>query len=427
MRTSFQICIFALVALIVGVAAPRVNAQCTGDVVPSGEINGVDLSQILADWGPCTNCLGDIDGDGAVTGNDLGQLLAGWGPCPPFIASVAPGQGTIVGGTLITISGAYMTGVTNVIVGGIPATNMVVVSPTTITAVTPAHASGSVSLTVTTPSRTTTLQNGFSYAAVSSWATLIETLPDPEIVTDATLRAAIISTGLPWRVRHNGTSIEMLLIPPGTFTIGCSLGETACNANESPSHQVTLTSGFYVGRTEVTQAQWQATIGSNPSLYQGYADSPSRPVERVSWNDVQSFNDATDLRLPTEAEWEFASRAGTTTSLYGSLDGIAWWAGNNGPPGSPSYGTKPCATKPSNALGLYDMIGNVWEFANDRYGGYTSAPSTNPIGPPIGGERVIRGGGWTCWEVRASTRSSLPPDYNWALIGAYGFRVARNP
>ncbi|MSR45129.1 MAG: hypothetical protein EXS15_07235, partial [Phycisphaerales bacterium] len=110
----------AAVAITFGLSTSTVHAQCAGDVIPSGVIDGVDLAQILSSWGPCTNCPADIDGDGAVTGNDLGQLLSGWGPCPPFIASVAPGQGTIVGGTPITISGAYFTGATSVTIGGAP-------------------------------------------------------------------------------------------------------------------------------------------------------------------------------------------------------------------------------------------------------------------------------------------------------------------
>ena len=159
--------IVAAVTMTFGVSTSSVQGQCTGDVIPSGIIDGVDLAQILSSWGPCTNCPADIDGDGAVTGIDLGQLLAGWGPCAPFIASVAPGQGTIVGGTPITISGAYFTGATSVTIGGALATNMVVVSSTTITAVTPAHAAGSVSITITTPSRASTFQNAFVYASSS--------------------------------------------------------------------------------------------------------------------------------------------------------------------------------------------------------------------------------------------------------------------
>ena len=515
MRTSFQICILSLVALIIGVAAPRVNAQCTGDVIPSGIIDGVDLAQTLSSWGPCTNCPADIDGDGAVTGIDLGQLLAGWGPCPPLIASVAPGQGTIVGGTPITISGAYFTGATSVTIDGAPVINMVVVSSTTITAVTPAHAAGSVSITITTPNRASTFQNAFSYASssilsvvpnmgwvggstqitisgsylggatsvtiggapatnlivvspttitavtptgtlgpadvvvttpagilsslngfsyvsviVPAWATMLEATPDPTIVTDANLRAAIVASGFAWRVRDNGTNIEMLLVPGGTFMMGCSAStQSGCYADESPTHQVTLTNAFYMGKTEVTQAQWTAKMGSNPSYFGG---RPNNPVEQVSWNTIQNFNSATGLRLPTEAEWEYAYRAGTTTAFHSYpsqptgfnsdtlLVNIAWFY-----PASSGGQTHAVGGKLANALGLHDMSGNVWEFCQDWFGAYSSDNVINPTGPTTGSNRVLRGGHWLGYsaDCRASRRYVGAP----GGLTFYGFRVARTP
>ena len=438
MRTSFQICILSLVALIIGVAAPRVNAQCTGDVIPSGIIDGVDLAQMLSSWGPCTNCPADIVGDGAVNGNDLGYILAGWGPCAPFISSVAPGQGVIVGGTPITISGAFFTGVTSVTIGGAPVINMVVVSSTKITAVTPAHAAGSVSITITTSSRTSTFQNAFLYTnvpIVPSWATMLEGLPDPAVVTDANLRTAITATGLAWRVRDNGTNIQMLLVPAGTFLMGCSASSWyECGGGESTTHQVTLTQAFYIGRYEVTQAQWQAKMGSNPSYFADYPDSPSRPVETISWNMIQIFNTATGLRLPTEAEWEYAYRAGTTTAFHsfpgypnGTIDdnllgNIAWYFP------TPGDGTHPVGGKSSNALGLHDMAGNISEWCQDWFSNsyYTSSPSTNPTGPLIGLGHVVRGGVISYFSdyCRASWRSYHAPDNQ---SYSEGFRAARNP
>ena len=436
MRTSFQICILSLVTLIICVASPTVNAQCTGDVIPSGIIDGVDLAQMLSSWGPCTNCPADIDSDGAVTGNDLGQMLAGWGPCAPFIASVAPGQGTIVGGTPITISGAYFTGATSVTIGGAPATNMVVVSSTTITAVTPAHDAGSVSITITTPNRTSTFQNAFSYSIIPSWATMLEALPDPAVVTDANLRAAITASGSAWRVRDNGTGIEMLLVPGGTFMMGCSASDwygCATDSSENP-HRVTL-SAFYIGRYEVTQAQWQAKMGGNPSYFQGQADSPSCPVESIDWFWYNTFCTQNGLRLPTEAEWEYAYRAGTTTAFHSYpaqptgfnndtlLGDIAWF--NIGGVATQSHAV---GGKYANSLGLYDMAGNVFEWCQDWYSStyYASSPLTNPTGPTTGTERVMRGGSHNAPGdyCRASQRFYQNPDAN---NSRYGFRVARNP
>ena len=515
MRTSFQICILSLVALIIGVAAPRVNAQCTGDVIPSGIIDGVDLAQILSSWGPCTNCPADIDGDGAVTGIDLGQLLAGWGPCAPFIASVAPSQGTIVGGTPITISGAYFTGATSVTIGGAPATNMIVVSSTTITAVTPAHAAGSVSITITTPSRTTTLKNAFSYASssilsvfpniglvgggalitisgsylsgatsvtiggapatnlivvspttitavtptgtlgpadvvvttpagtltslngfsyvniiVPTWATMLELAPDPVVVTDANLRAAITATGFAWRIKDTSSNIEMLLIPPGTFQMGCVMGsiQSGCLSWEFPVHQVTLTNAFYIGRFEVTQAQWTARMGSNPSYFQGQPDSANRPVEQVSWSSARRFASGEGMRLPTEAEWEFACRAGTQTPFYnGSIDAatvgsLGWIAENS------ESRTHAVGGKASNGFGLFDMFGNVWEWVNDYWSVYLPTAQVNPIGPATGTTTPIRGGSYAGagYEARSSVRDNGIIPLNQASINV-GFRVARNP
>ena len=161
-----------------------------------------------------------------------------------------------------------------------------------------------------------------------------------------------------------------------------------------------------MGKTEVTQAQWTAKMGSNPSAFSGFSDSPSRPVEQVSWNMIQGFNSATGLRLPTEAEWECACRAGTTTARYGVMNDIAWYLSN-------SRGTTHAvATKLPNALGLYDTIGNVWEWCQDWYGSayYASSPSTNPSGPTTGTNRSLRGAAWNSYlsSVRSSFSGSTP-------------------
>ena len=303
--------------------------------------------------------------------------------------------------------------------------------------------------------------------------TILQPNPDPAVVTDAKLRAAITATGFPWKVRDNGTNIEMMLVPAGTFRMGCSaLAEVnsvypsenafakGCyyGVEEMPFHQVTLTKSFYIGRYAVTQAQWQAKMGSNPSACHppngtlvGGAIQPcptldtTRPVERVSWNMVAgtnqtppSFMSVTGLRLPTEAEWEYAYRAGTTTAFHSFpgyangtnddtlLGNIAWNSGNNGDPGSSTYGTKPVGGKFANALGLHDMSGNVWEWCQDLDGGYSSEAQTNPIGPATGSSRVLRGGTWNenSYYCRASGRYSTSPDSTYYY---YGFRVVRTP
>ena len=274
-------------------------------------------------------------------------------------------------------------------------------------------------------------------ASAQTWCTILESAPDAAVVTDAAVRAKIVASGFPWRVRDNSSGIEMLLLPGGTFTMGCSASNSyGCDDMENPTHQVTLSKEFYLSKTEVTQAQWQAKMGSNPSYFSGNANNP---VEQVSWNDIAGFNTATGLRLPSEAEWEYACRGGTTTAFHSMpgypngtnddslLGNIAWYSGNNGAAsGSSTYGTKPVAGKAANGFGLYDMSGNVWEWCNDWYGDYSASFSTDPAGPSTGMSRVLRGGNWYygSGDCRSSSRINGGPDDRYNYIG---FRVARTP
>jgi len=257
-----------------------------------------------------------------------------------------------------------------------------------------------------------------------SWCKILRQDPDPTVVTNPELVNAISNTGLPWRVRDIGTGIEMLLIPPGTFQMG--------DLQENP-HQVKLTKAFYLGRYQVTQAQWQGKMGSNPSEFKD-KDSASRPVENVSWNDIAGFNTATGLRLPTEAEWEYACRAGTTTHFHSMpgypngtnddslLGNIAWYSDNSGEE------THAVGGKAANAFGIYDMSGNVWEWCNDWYCNYMYIDfgRIQPTGPTTGRVRVLRGGDWfyDSYYCRSSTRNIIGPDYRNSIVG---FRVARTP
>lgn len=404
------------------------------------------LASILSASPACGQaCSGDTDNDGVVDGYDLAALLSNWGACAveaPTISQIVGGSGTRIGGTVFAIIGTNLNGATSVTVGGHTAA-ILSVTPTVVTAISPPSSKlGTKPVAVTTPGGSTTLPHAFTYtAATPTWATLLEDAPDPAVVTSVTMRAAIVAAGYPWRVRDNSTNIEMLLIPPGTYSMGCSASEIApCDGGELPVHVVTLTSAFYIGRFEVTQLQWQTIMGSNPSYFQTAstevpaAQVPSRPVDQVTWNMVQEFLTATGMRLPTEAEWEFAYRAGTTTAFHsfpgypsGTNDdtlvgNIAWYD-----PNSDSQ-THPVGGKASNGFGLHDMSGNVWEWVHDWYSStyYATSPSTNPQGPAVGTYRVMRGGAWSYGAdgVRSSMRGGSIPTY-----GSYshGFRVARNP
>ena len=309
---------------------------------------------------------------------------------PPTISSVSPKSGEKTGGTKIRITGANLTGVTAVRVGGRNAKSFVVVNRTTITAITPSGTEGLADVTVTGPRingivpRAAALRKAFNY----TWYSIIEKAPTAAVVPNAGVRASIVATGLPWRVRDPATGIEMLLVPPGTFTMGARAFDAGFTGDEEkPRHQVTLTRAFYLGRYEVTQAQWQTIMGSNPSQHKSRSDSPRRPVERVSWENVADFNSRTGLRLPTEAEWEYACRAGTTTAIHSSrprpnganssvyLYNIAWFEGNSG------LRTHAVGGKDPNSWGFYDMSGNVAEYCNDWFGSYAADAATDPTGP----------------------------------------------
>ena len=378
-----------------------------------------------------SSCPEDLDGSGYVDSGDVSLVLLASGECPaptPSITLVNPSSGPTASFTAITIVGTNFTGATSVTVGGVAA-SYIVVSANTITAIALAHAVGAVDIVVVTPNGTVTLVGGFTYF-VSSWYTILEQAPNATVVPDAAVRTKIVASGFPWRVRANSSGIEMLLIPGGTFTMGCSPSNSyVCNSDDNPTHQVTLSKAFYLGKTEVTQAQWQAKMGNNPSSFSGNANNP---VEQVSWNDIVGFNTATGLRLPSEAEWEYACRGGTTTAFHSMpgypngtnddslLGNIAWFY--------PAAGstTHAVAGKAANAFGMYDMSGNVWEWCNDWYGSYAAGNTTDPAGPSSGSDRVRRGGLWNKYSgyCRSSDRSSCAPGGGYVGLG---FRVARTP
>ena len=253
----------------------------------------------------------------------------------------------------------------------------------------------------------------------TSWREVIEMDPDESVVTNHYFRERILATGLPWRVRDIGTNIEMLLIPPGRFMMGASPDDLEAKSDEKPVHEVLISNAFYLGRTPVTQAQWTHSAKTNrwPSFYKG---SDSRPVESVSYDMIQEFNTRTGLRLPTEAEWEYACRAGSSAPLYGVLNDIAWHQGNRGEPRQMHN----VLEKNPNALGLYDMIGNVWEWCEDFFGNYSTATMVNPTGPMSGEEHLLRGGYFDSLHCSASMR--LPKKSH--FYNSYsGFRAARTP
>jgi formylglycine-generating enzyme required for sulfatase activity len=219
-------------------------------------------------------------------------------------------------------------------------------------------------------------------------------------------------------------SDDMVLVSAGTFMMGSSIGESGRNSDEL-QHQVTISKGFYMSKYEITQAEWKAVMGSNPSYFKG----DDLPVEGVSWYDAVAYcnalsekmgltpaytiaysinktivmwnRDANGYRLPTEAEWEYACRAGTTTAYYSGdrVVSAGWYDSNSG------GRTHPGGEKKENAFGLYDMHGNVWEWCWDWYGDYDTSSLADPDGATSGGSRVLRGGSWN-YDAK-SARSAI--------------------
>ncbi|MGH9492840.1 MAG: formylglycine-generating enzyme family protein [Terriglobales bacterium] len=205
-------------------------------------------------------------------------------------------------------------------------------------------------------------------------------------------------------------------IPAGTFQMGCSPGDGKCSSNESPAHKVTITKGFWMGQTEVTQAAYQRVMGKNPSEFHG----DRLPVDRVTWDEANAYCGAVGMRLPTEAEWEYAARAGSAASRYGDLDAIAWYGENS------EQQPHEVGQKEPNVWKLYDTLGNVYEWTNDWYDEnyYGRSPSQDPPGPSSGEYRVVRGVSWLYGlrkYFRVSNRDGSPPGFRGS---DYGFRCA---
>ena len=223
------------------------------------------------------------------------------------------------------------------------------------------------------------------------------------------------------RVPVGPSGMEFVWVPPGEFRMGSTSSEA--RDVERPLTQVRISEGFWLGKYEVTQSEWEAVMGSNPSHFGNCGGDC--PVEQVSWADVQRFIGRLNARegrevyrLPREAEWEYAARAGTTGDRYGDLSAIAWYAGNS------EGRTHPVGLKLPKGWGLYDMLGNVCEWVGDWHGGYPGGRVTDPGGPGSGSFRVFRGGGWFSYAgyARASSRSGSDPGYR---RGDLGVRLLR--
>ncbi|HID03424.1 MAG TPA: formylglycine-generating enzyme family protein [Desulfobacterales bacterium] len=229
----------------------------------------------------------------------------------------------------------------------------------------------------------------------------------------------------------NSINMEFVHVPAGTFLMGTPDLQQG-SSKEKPQHSIHISKSFYLGKYEVIQKQWMAVMGNiNPSNFL----SPDRPVDEVSWNDVQLFirklnaiEKSNSYRLPTEAEWEYAARAGSETSVYygndpegKELEKYAWFEENA------EKQTHPVGMLAPNAWGLYDMYGNVSEWTQDRYDKqyYLNSPVQDPHGPETGHKRVVRGGSWInqAYSCRSAARGYFSPDYT---DSDFGFRIVKS-
>ena len=238
----------------------------------------------------------------------------------------------------------------------------------------------------------------------------------------------------------NGVRFDFMPIRAGKFKMGAQV-PTAIDKPKHieliPEHKVRISRNYQIGKYEVTMEQWDALVEKNPSRRRG--KGINLPVDSVSWDEVQEFigrlnqkDRSYQYRLPSEAEWEYACRAGTQDDNIEKLDDIAWWNGNSGNvwKGEVLEGPKmplPVGSKQPNAWGLYDMQGNVWEWVHDWYGPYSKGSNTDPSGPESGTNRIFKGGSWLSWgflqtELRPSYRDCRKPSFRHTDLG---FRLAR--
>jgi formylglycine-generating enzyme required for sulfatase activity len=284
----------------------------------------------------------------------------------------------------------------------------------------------------------------------------IDFLPDAEYLetlrvagAEERLLAALRAAGeaATGQIRLNPKDgLKYVWIPPGTFIMGCSPGDSKCYDDEKPPHRVTISKGFWMGQTEVTVEAYSRFVNQTGRQMPPARDSNpgwtnrSMPIENVSWDDAHAYCEWAGGRLPTEAEWEYAARGGSLEAFYSNLDDIAWYVDNSGDSDIPrswredenrylrglssTHRAQTVGQKQPNGFRLFDMLGNVWEWVNDWYGSgyYQNSPAIDPQGPAGGETRVVRGGAWYNGpkRVRASFRLRLEPGSRTSDL--FGFR-----
>ncbi len=302
-----------------------------------------------------------------------------------------------------------------------------------------------------------TIQVATSLSPTNNWQLLTNVTPlsssEFEVADPSTAANLRVYRTLLYQVPTNVVTTNMVWIPPGTFVMGSPTSEALRNTSNETPHSVTLTKGFFMGQYEVTQGEYQALMNANPSYFAPPRVSldTNRPVEQVSWYGATNYCWILTLqeqwagrlstnwvyRLPTESEWEYACRAGTTTAFHcanalrGGMENFSVYYEYDATAGEtfilhPTVRylgqTAPVGGYPPNAWGLYDMHGNVWEWCQDWYGDYPTGSETDPRGPTSGSSRVKRGGGWQSSgsACRSAIRQANIPSYSHPTVG---FRI----
>ena len=247
---------------------------------------------------------------------------------------------------------------------------------------------------------------------------LLQGLGDGSREAQERQRQVVERTGYPLEVKTKKTGVHFRLVPGGTFMMGSPDSEFGRDEDEGMVHRVTISKPFYVSKFEITQGQWWTVMGTNPSRF--LVVGKDAPVENVSWNDCQKFcftlsqqeaAPSMTFRLPTEAQWEYACRAGTASAYVGAIQFLGWYDEKK---------PHPAGLKNANAWGLYDMYGNVYEWCQDWYrDAYPKRDTVDPVGPQSGEYRVIRGGSWfnDITYFRSANRGRYSPDHGRELIG----------
>ncbi len=233
-------------------------------------------------------------------------------------------------------------------------------------------------------------------------------------------------------VRENPKdALKYVSIPPGNLQMGCSPVDDECFGDEKPAHRVKISKGFWMGQTDVTVGAYKRFVSQTghemplaPTFNSGW-ENEKQPIVNISWNDAQAYCQWAGGRLPTEAEWEYAARGGSTEARYGPVDEVAWYRENSG------SRAREVGQKRANSFGLFDTLGNVWEWDSDWYDEsyYARSPGVDPPGPSNGQERVLRGGSWMGGprHARGSSRGRYAPDHRRSDFGCRCVREAVTP